>query len=87
LRAWPEHLRPNGLDVEHLAEEAEELEGSQRQAVGSFLRLIVVHLLKLEFLAAADTEPHWRAEIDHVRASIEDLFEASPSLRAHRRAL
>lgn len=33
LRAWPEHLRPTGLDVENLAEEVEDMGKSQRRAV------------------------------------------------------
>ena len=32
LRAWPETLRPNTLDIEHIAEELEDLGGSQRSA-------------------------------------------------------
>ena len=39
LRAWPERLRPNALDIEHLAEEIENLGSSQRNAVQSLLLL------------------------------------------------
>lgn len=84
LRAWPEHLRPNGLDVEHLAEEVEDLGGSQRRAVESFLELINLHCLKLEFHPALEARQHWMAEIDGFRSGIEREFRHSPSLRARR---
>lgn len=87
LRAWPEHLRPNGLDVEHLAEEVEDLGRSQRRAVESFLRQIVSHALKIEFHPAAENRSHWMAEIDNFRVALETEFGDSPSLRARRHDL
>ena len=85
LRAWPEHLRPNGLDVEHLAEEVEDLGKSDRRAIESFLHQIALHLLKLEFHpAAAEARLHWMAEIDTFRLEVERRFADSPSLRARR---
>lgn len=85
LRAWPEGLRPNGLDVEHLAEEVEDLGGSQRRAVESYLEQINLHLLKLEFHPAAETRLHRMAEVDNFRSSLQREFRHSPSLRARRR--
>ncbi|MDO9708199.1 DUF29 domain-containing protein [Paracraurococcus lichenis] len=87
LRAWPEHLRPNGLDVELLAEEVEELGGSQRRAVESLLRQVVIHCLKLEFHPAEEARAHWMREIDGFRAQVETEFRDSPSLRARRGTL
>lgn len=85
LRAWPEHLRPNGLDVEHLAEEVEDMGKSDRRAVESFLHQIALHLLKLEFHPAAREQgPHWMGEIDNFRLELERRMEDSPSLRAQR---
>ena len=49
LRAWPEHLRPNGIDIENLVEEVESLGKSDRRAIESLLELVVLHFLKLEF--------------------------------------
>ena len=49
LRAWPEHLRPNGIDVANLVEEVESLGKSDRRAIGSLLGFIALHLLKIEF--------------------------------------
>jgi uncharacterized protein DUF29 len=88
LRAWPEQLRPNGLDVEHLAEEVESLGKSDRRAIESHLRLIALQLLKMKFHpAAADAGRHWMAEVDGFRDELERLFEDSPSLRAQREAI
>ncbi len=82
LRAWPEHLRPNGLDVEHLAEEVEDMGGSQRRAVQSHLRLIALHLLKLEFHPEQSYRAHWIGEIAAFRDTLSTELRDSPSLRA-----
>jgi len=82
LRAWPEHLRPNGLDVEHLAEEVEDMGGSQRRAVESHLRLIALHLLKLEFHPARENLGHWIGEVAAFRDTLATDLRDSPSLRA-----
>lgn len=87
LRAWPEKLRPNALDIEHLAEEIADLGGSQRSAAKSFTRQILVHLLKLRFHPAQSFRAHWREEVDNFRNQLEDVFAASPSLRAQRSEL
>ena len=85
LRAWPEHLRPNGLDVEHLAEEVEDMGKSDRRAVESFLHQIALHLLKLEMHPArTEHAAHWMGEIDNFRIELERRLEDSPSLRAQR---
>ncbi|TCZ53155.1 DUF29 domain-containing protein [Roseicella aquatilis] len=87
LRAWPEHLRPNGLDVEEVAEEIESLGKSDRRAIGSFLRLVALHALKLEFHPAQEFQGHWRKEIGTFRDELHRLFEDSPSLFTQREAI
>lgn len=84
LRACPPHLRPNGLDVENLAEEVESLGRSDRRAVESFLRLIALHLLKIEFHPAISYRSHWATEVDAFRGQLEMLLRDSPSLRGRR---
>src|SRR5689334_5739650 len=69
------------LDWENLAEEIESLGVSQRTALNSQLRRILHHLFKLEASPAADTRAGWRATIRDARADMQDLLEASPSLR------
>jgi hypothetical protein len=87
LRAWPEHLRPNGLDLEEVAAEIESLGKSDRRAIESFLRLIVIHALKVEFHPSVEARPHWMDEIDNFRGQAARLLRESPSLFAQREAL
>lgn len=54
---------PNELDLEHVAEEIEDLGISERHAVESFIRLIFVHLMKLKAAPGADSAKSWRREI------------------------
>jgi hypothetical protein len=61
----------NRLDVEHLAEEIEDLGKSDLHAVESFIENVIEHLLKLDYSGWVEARNHWRAEIDAFRASIE----------------
>ena len=69
------------LDWENLAEEIESLGTSQRTELNSQVRRIVRHLFKLEASPAADPRAGWRTTVRDARVEIEDLLEASPSLR------
>jgi hypothetical protein len=70
------------LDVTHLAEEIESLGKSDRRALGSHLRNLVLHLLKWHGQPTGrDTGHSWRASIRNARAEIAVLLEDSPSLR------
>jgi hypothetical protein len=69
----------NRLDVEHLAEEIEDLGGSELQAVESFVEQIIAHLLKLDYSAQTDPRAHWRAEVLNFRRSVERKI--SPTIR------
>ena len=60
--------RWNGpLDLEHLAEEIEDLGRSQRHACESLLEQIIIHLLKLRYAKAEAPRTHWANEIDLFR--------------------
>lgn len=72
-----------GVDVEHLAEEMEDMGREQRRAVRSHLRHLLVHLLKLRCSPATDPRSGWIDEIHHARAEIEDRLTDSPSLAPH----
>ena len=66
------HFRgDNRIDVEHLAEEIEDLGGSQLQAVESFVQQIMAHLLKLDYSGFDLPRRHWRSEIVAFRTSME----------------
>ena len=61
----------NRIDVEHLAEEVEDLGKSELHAVESFVENVIEHLLKLDYSGWVEARNHWRAEVDAFRASIE----------------
>ena len=61
----------NRLDVEHLAEEVEDLGKSELHAVESFVENVIEHLLKLDYSGWVEARNHWRAEVDAFRGSIE----------------
>jgi hypothetical protein len=87
LRAWPEALRPNALDLNHLAEEIEDLGRSQRRAARSLLLQVVQHLLKLRLHPDRQSERHWKKEVNGLRDQLRDVFVENPSLRAARAEL
>ena len=68
-------------DMEHLAEEIEEMGKEQRHALRSQLRHLLVHLLKLQFSAATLPRPGWIEEVQNARAEIADRIADNPSLR------
>ena len=75
------HGGPNQLlDFANLAEEIEGLGISQSSALGSQVRRIIHHLLKLEYSSATEPRRGWEDSIVDARAEIEDLLERSPSL-------
>jgi Domain of unknown function DUF29 len=75
-KAW------NQLDIEHLAEEVEELRKTERNALRSQLRRLASHLLKWHYQPEKRSES-WQATIRDARGLLEDGLETSPSLAAH----
>ena len=69
------------LDFGNLAEEVEGLGKSVRRELQSQIRRVVRHLLKLEHSPAREPRRGWAESVVDARAEIEDLLEASPSLR------
>ena len=68
------------LDVEGVIEELSDLARSQRRALRSHLRSLLLHLLKWQF------QPErrgisWQKSIDNARDEIDDLLMESPSIR------
>jgi DNA-binding PucR family transcriptional regulator len=65
--------RWNGpLDLEHLAEEIEDVGSERRDAVRSQIRRIIEHLLKLEHSRATGPRSRWKDSVDDARSEIED---------------
>ena len=70
--------RWNGpLDLEHLAEEIEDVGSERRDAVRRRLRRVIDHLLKLEHSCARDPRGGWRDSILDARAEIPDKMTAT----------
>ncbi len=69
------------LDLEHLREEIEDMGKEQKLALQSLLRMILVHLLKLEFSPAHDPRNKWIEEVLEFRAQADSRLEDTPSLR------
>jgi hypothetical protein len=69
----------NRIDVEHLAEEVEDLGKSELHAVESFVEQIIAHFLKLDYSGQAAPRSHWRAEIVNFRQNA--ARKVTPSIR------
>jgi hypothetical protein len=79
-KALRTHFRgDNRLDVEHLAEEVEDLGSSELQAIESFVEQIIAQLLKLDYSGQDAPRPHWRAEVLNFRRSAGRKI--SPTIR------
>ena len=85
--AWARHTaallrsgRFDEADLEHLAEEIEDMGKAQRHALRSHLRQLLVHLLKLDYSPARDPRRGWFEEVQNARAEIADRLADSPSL-------
>lgn len=77
-----EHLRrgeTDALDLVHIAEELEDLGKSERRAMGSHLRNLMLHLLKWEYQPGRRAKS-WQKSIVDAQTEIEELLSDSPSL-------
>jgi hypothetical protein len=74
--AWPQ------IDAMNLAEEIESMGSSDRRSLGSFIELILLHLLKWQYQPTRRGNS-WRSSVRKGRNAIERLLEYSPSLTRH----
>jgi hypothetical protein len=81
LRAAARDGSNQPLDLANLAEEIEGLGISQKSALGSQIRRIIHHLLKLEYSGATEPRRGWIESINDARIEIEAVLEDSPSLK------
>lgn len=72
------------MDVEHAAEEIEDMGKRDFREVSSRLQVLLIHLLKWQ-LQRRKRSRSWRASIATQRAEIEGVLEQSPSLRPRAR--
>ena len=80
LRRLAEERSNGPLDLEHLAEEVEELGMQARNAVRSQLQRILEHALKLEYSTAAEPRAGWLNSVDDARGEVEAVI--TPAIRA-----
>ena len=78
LRAWPEHLRPNGVDIARIAEEIEELTRSEERALTSVLYQLFLHLLKLDLHPDQRSRQHWEKEVNAFRTQVLRFGDPRP---------
>jgi Domain of unknown function DUF29 len=67
----------NELDVDHIAEEIEDLGRSDLRTAQSLCELIVEHFLKIEYSGPTDLLNHWRDEIVEWRLQLEKVLTRS----------
>ncbi|MEI6427797.1 MAG: DUF29 domain-containing protein [Pseudanabaena sp. ELA607] len=70
------------LDLENLLEEISDMSNSQKQALESNLKVILMHLLKYKYQPDKRTNS-WRYTIVEHRQRIRKAFKNSPSLKRH----
>ena len=68
------------LDYENLIEEIEFMGGSQRSALRSDLKQVLIHLLKWVYQPSKRSDS-WRYSLIEHRDRLEEAFEDSPSLK------
>lgn len=68
---------PNELDLEHVAEEIEDVGKSELRTVESFLELLMRHIIKLASAPDATPARHWRQEMDLQRRALSKDLKRS----------
>jgi plasmid stabilization system protein ParE len=72
------------VDIEHLAEEIEDMGSEQAHAVESALARIIEHLLKLQYSPSPSPLPRrgWKASVGKQRTNLARRLRNNPSLKA-----
>jgi hypothetical protein len=74
------------LDLNNLIEEVEDLAGRHRDAVGSELKRLLVHLLKWHHQPTHRSES-WLDSIEQARETIDEVLDDHPSLAGYPQAV
>ena len=80
-RARGELANDADLDWLNLAEEIDSMGRSERSALASHIRTIIEHLARLDASPATNPRASWQETVLRARVDIEELLEASPSLK------
>lgn len=70
----------NEIDAVNIAEELEDMGNSNKRALISHLKVLIVHLLKYKFQAER-IGASWENTIEEQRLQIQSLLQESPSLK------
>jgi hypothetical protein len=70
------------LDVDHIAEEIEDLGKRERRALQGRLGVLLGHLLKWRYQSDYPYRKSWRATINTQRRALRQLLDENPSLKA-----
>jgi uncharacterized protein DUF29 len=81
LRAAGRSSTNQPIDWENVAEEIDSFARSEKRELGSQIKRILHHLLKLEHSSVPNPRRGWENSIMDARDEIEDLLDRSPSLR------
>lgn len=68
---------PNELDLEHVAEEIEDVGNARRSSVQSYTRLILVHLLKAASVSNSALRNKWFGEIAGFHSELTNRYSKS----------
>ena len=77
LRRVPREAIGAVVDIEHVAEEIEDLGKRDLREVATFLGRLFEHLIKIQSEPASIDVPHWRAEALNFQQSASAAFTAS----------
>jgi len=69
-------------DIEHIAEEIDDMGREQAHALESAIKQALVHLLKLAYSPAKDPRRHWAEEVAVQRDEIESRLRMNPGLHS-----
>jgi hypothetical protein len=64
---------PNALDVQHICEEIEGVARTDLREAESFMRLVLLHLLKIASAPNAPSVGHWREEVFVFQSDFETM--------------
>jgi hypothetical protein len=71
------------LDIDHLAEEIEDLGSNVQHAIESHLERLLLHLLKWRYDPAQEPRRGWRLTIRHARRELAKYLRRNPGLQHH----
>jgi hypothetical protein len=70
----------DAVDAAHVAEEIEDMGKSDRRALVSHLRVLLLHLLKWEYQPERRSDS-WVSSMGNAQVEVQTILEESPSLR------